>query len=320
LAGFAAAIYAVLTGYRRSRTLHEVLDGVFTTDPMAHISRGYSETLRALIGAVEARDAYTHGHSARVAELSVHIGLRLGLRPAGLRTLAEGAYLHDVGKVGIPDHVLNKPGALTGEERAWVQQHPLVGSDIVGRAPSLRDAIAVIRQHHERYDGSGYFGLVGEHIPLGARVIAVADALDAMTSDRPYRPAMADAEALGELERGRGTQFDPRVVQAVLDLLDFIAKNPKHPLAPNAQYWIGEAYYVQRDYRQALVEFQRVIEMAPGSPKAADALLKMGLAHTHLRENSRAQQAWQRVVRDYPASESAGKARALLRAHAARRP
>jgi hypothetical protein len=156
LTGFAAAIYAVLTGYRRTHMLHEVLDGVFAADPMAHISRGYSETLRALIGAVEARDAYTHGHSARVAELSVHVGQRLGLRPAALRSLAEGAYLHDVGKVGIPDHVLNKPGALTDEERAWIQQHPVVGSDIVGRAPSLRDALVVIRQHHERFDGHGY--------------------------------------------------------------------------------------------------------------------------------------------------------------------
>jgi tol-pal system protein YbgF len=108
--------------------------------------------------------------------------------------------------------------------------------------------------------------------------------------------------------------------QAVLDLLDFIAKYPGHPLAPSAQYWIGEAYYVQRDYSQALVEFQRVIEMAPTSTSVADALLKIGLAYTNLRENSRAQQAWQRVVRDYPASASAGKARALLRAHAARQP
>jgi HD-GYP domain-containing protein (c-di-GMP phosphodiesterase class II) len=120
---------------------------------MAHISRGSSETLRALIAAVEARDAYTHGHSARVAELSVSIGLRLGLRPSALRTLAEGAYLHDVGKGGIPDHVLNKPGALTDDERAWIQEHPVVGADIVGRAPSLRDALTVIRQHHERFDG-----------------------------------------------------------------------------------------------------------------------------------------------------------------------
>jgi tol-pal system protein YbgF len=108
--------------------------------------------------------------------------------------------------------------------------------------------------------------------------------------------------------------------QAVLDFLDFIARYPSHPLAPSAQYWIGEAYYVQRDYRQALVEFQRAVDMAPSSSTAADALLKIGLAHTNLRENSRAQHAWQRIVQDYPATESAGKARALLREHAARRP
>ena len=107
--------------------------------------------------------------------------------------------------------------------------------------------------------------------------------------------------------------------QAVLDFLDFIAQYPTHPLAANAQYWIGEAYYVQRDYRQAVVEFQRVVDMAPFSAKAADALLRIGLAHTNLRENSSAQHAWQRVVRDYPASDSAGRARALLREHAARR-
>jgi HD-GYP domain-containing protein (c-di-GMP phosphodiesterase class II) len=220
LAGFAAAIYAVLTGYRRSRTLHDVLDGVFATDPMAHISRGYSETLRALIGAVEARDAYTHGHSARVAELAVGIGLRLGLRPEALRTLAEGAYLHDVGKVGIPDHVLNKPGALTDEERAWIQEHPIVGSDIVGRAPSLRDALSVIRQHHERYDGEGYpDGLAGKEISLAARIVAVADVWDALTSDRAYRPAWPPDRALRHLEAGRGSHFDPDCLDAFLALM-----------------------------------------------------------------------------------------------------
>jgi tol-pal system protein YbgF len=108
--------------------------------------------------------------------------------------------------------------------------------------------------------------------------------------------------------------------QAVLDLLDFIAKHPRHRLAPSAQYWIGEAYYLQRDYRQALLEFQRVIEMAPTSPKAADALLRIGLSYTNLRDDTRALQAWQRVVQEYPATESAARARALLRAHAARRP
>jgi HD-GYP domain-containing protein (c-di-GMP phosphodiesterase class II) len=220
LTGFAAAVYAVLTGYRRSRALHEVLDGVFAADPMAHISRGYSETLRALIGAVEARDAYTHGHSARVAELSVHLGQRLGLRPAALRTLAEGAYLHDVGKVGIPDHVLNKPGALSDEERAWIEQHPVVGADIVGRAPSLRDALAVIRQHHERFDGHGYpDGLAGEEISLAARIVAVADVWDALTSDRAYRAAWPPDRALRHLQAGRGTHFDPVCLDAFLALM-----------------------------------------------------------------------------------------------------
>jgi len=229
LTGFAAAIYAVLTSCRRSSTLQEVLGGVFAADPMAHISRGYSETLRALIGAVEARDAYTHGHSARVAELSVHLGLRLGLRPAALRTLAEGAYLHDVGKVGIPDHILNKPGGLTDEERAWIQQHPIVGSDIVGRAPSLRDALAVIRQHHERFDGQGYpDGLAGQQISLAARIVAVADVWDALTSDRAYRPAWPPDRALRHLEAGRGSHFDPVCLDAFLALMAERGHRPGH--------------------------------------------------------------------------------------------
>jgi hypothetical protein len=202
LTGFGAAVYAVVTGYRRTRTMHEVLEGVFAADPMAHISRGDSETLRALIGAVEARDAYTHGHSARVAELSVHLGQRLGLRPAALRSLAEGAYLHDVGKVGIPDHVLNKPGALSDDERGWIEQHPVVGADIAGRAPSLRGALEVIQQHHERYDGSGYpDGLAGEQISLPARIVAVADVWDALTSDRAYRPAWPPDRPCGTWRR-----------------------------------------------------------------------------------------------------------------------
>lgn len=126
-------------------------------------------------------------------------------------------------------------------------------------------------------------------------------------AQRGYDMAMANSRA-----REHG--------QAVLDFLDFIARYPSHPLASSAQYWIGEAYYVQRDYHQALVEFQRVVDMAPSPTTAAEALLKIGLAHTNRRENSRAQRAWQRVVHDYPATESAGRARALLREHTARRP
>jgi HD-GYP domain-containing protein (c-di-GMP phosphodiesterase class II) len=220
LAGFFSAVYGILTGYRRSRALHDVMHGTFATDPMTHITRGYSETLRALVAAVEARDAYTHGHSARVAELSVRIGLQLGLRPALLRTLAEGAYLHDIGKVGIPDHILNKPGALTPEERGWIQQHPTVGADIVGHAPSLRDALEVIRQHHERYGGGGYpDGLAGDEISLAARIVAVADVWDALTSDRAYRAAWPPDRALRQMEADCGTHFDPRCLDAFLAVI-----------------------------------------------------------------------------------------------------
>jgi len=136
----------------------------------------------------------------------------------------------------------------------------------------------------------------------------------------PRRDAVEPDEARREYDAGMANFRAREHGQAVLDFMDFIGKYPQHPLAPSAQYWIGEAYFVQRDYRQALVEFGRAVDMAPSSSTAADALLKIGLAHTNLRENSRAQQVWQRVVQDYPATESAGKARALLREHAARRP
>jgi HD-GYP domain-containing protein (c-di-GMP phosphodiesterase class II) len=220
LTGFDAAVYAVLTGYRRSRALHEVLDGVFAADPMAHISRGYSETLRALIGAVEARDAYTHGHSARVAELSVHLGQRLGLRPAALRTLAEGAYLHDVGKVGIPDHVLNKPGALSDEERAWIEQHPVVGADIVGRprrcATPWRSSASTTSASTATATPTAWPGEEilpgGPHRRRGRRV--------GRAHPRPRLPGrLAPDRALRHLEAGRGTHFDPVCLDAFLTLM-----------------------------------------------------------------------------------------------------
>lgn len=220
LAGFAAAVYAIVQGSRREGSIDEVLGAVFATDPLEHISRGYSEVLRALVAAVEARDAYTHGHSVRVAEWSVRIGVRLGLRPRQLRTCAEGAYLHDVGKIGVPDSILNKPGSLTDEERAWIEQHPVVGVDIAGRAPSLLPALDMIRHHHERYDGGGYpEGLAGEAIPLLARIVAVADVWDALTSDRSYRPAWAPQRALAHMVAGRGTHFDPHCLDILVDLL-----------------------------------------------------------------------------------------------------
>jgi HD-GYP domain-containing protein (c-di-GMP phosphodiesterase class II) len=220
VAGFASAAWAVLASYRRTRSTERTLASVSLRDPMEHITRGYPEALRTLVGAVEAKDRYTHGHSARVADLSTRIGLHMGLDPDTLRGLSQGAILHDIGKLAVPDHILNKPGSLTYEEWEWVRSHPVSGWEIVNRAPSLQDAQAVVRHHHERWDGGGYPDrLVGEEIPLTARIGAVADVWDALTSDRAYRPAWPADEALPYIVAGQGHLFDPQCVEAFVDLM-----------------------------------------------------------------------------------------------------
>jgi HD-GYP domain-containing protein (c-di-GMP phosphodiesterase class II) len=221
LTGFGAAVYAVLANYRRSRTIDSVLGSVFSSDPLAHIEQGYPEALKALVAAVEARDSYTAGHSARVAALAVELGVRLKLSPEDLRHLAQGSLLHDIGKIGIPDHILNKPGRLDPDERAWIEQHPIIGSDLVRSAPSLRDAVDVVHHHHERVDGAGYPDrLAGDAIPLHARIAAVADVWDALTTDRAYRPGWPEADALAHIVAGRGTHLDKACVDALVALLD----------------------------------------------------------------------------------------------------
>lgn len=220
LIGFAAAVYAVAIGSRRRERMQQVWDTVFVSDPLEHIEQGYSDALRVLVGAVEARDGYTAGHSARVAELSVRIGQRLALRSTQLRTLAEGAYLHDVGKIGVPDGVLNKPGRLDEDEWAWIREHPVVGVEIAGRAPSLHGALDMIRHHHERFDGTGYPDRLADHgIPLLARIVAVADVWDALTSERAYRAAWQPDRALAHLVAARGTHFDPECLDAFTSII-----------------------------------------------------------------------------------------------------
>jgi putative nucleotidyltransferase with HDIG domain len=220
LTGFGAAVYAVVTNYRRSRTIDSVLGSVFSSNPLEHIEQGYPEALKALVAAVEARDSYTAGHSARVAALSVELGVELKLSPEALRHLAQGALLHDIGKIGIPDSILNKPGRLDPEERAWIEQHPIIGSELVRSAPSLRDAVDVVHHHHERIDGNGYPDkLAGDAIPLHARIAAVADVWDALTTDRAYRPGWPEADALAHIVAGRGTHLDPACVDALVELL-----------------------------------------------------------------------------------------------------
>jgi putative nucleotidyltransferase with HDIG domain len=220
LTGFSAAVVAVFAEYRRSRTIEGALTTIFLTDPLDHIARGYPEALKALVAAVEAKDVYTHGHSARVAEWSVRIGLRMGLKPAELRRLAQGALLHDIGKIGVPDQILNKPGPLDDEEWFWIKQHPIMGAEIVRQARSLHQTIPAIRHHHERLDGQGYPDqLEGQDIPLEARIVAVADVWDAIRSDRAYRPGWPVDQALDHMIAGRGFHFDPQCLDAFLAVL-----------------------------------------------------------------------------------------------------
>jgi HD-GYP domain-containing protein (c-di-GMP phosphodiesterase class II) len=219
LAGFAGAVYAVWIRYRRTRAVDRVLASTFETDPMVHIVAGYPEQLRALVRAVEKKDAYTHGHSQRTALVAVQLGLRLGVGEDTLRAIARGAYLHDVGTISVPDEILNKPGALTPAERAVIETHPQLGHDLVAPVGVLREGLSAILHHHERVDGTGYpHRLSGSAIPYIARVVAVADVWDALTSDRSYRPGWAPEEALAHIQAGAGSHFDPEVVAAFVSL------------------------------------------------------------------------------------------------------
>lgn len=187
----------------------------------ADIERGYFSTVQALAKAIEVKDPYTRGHSERVTTYALMIAEALGLDEREKQKLKYAATLHDIGKIGIAGRVLNKPGALTEEEYTHVKTHPLLGDSIVEPVEFLQEPRPIILHHHERYDGKGYpDGLKGEDIPLSARILAVADAFEAMRSDRPYRRALPLEEAREELIRNAGTQFDPRVVEVFLDILE----------------------------------------------------------------------------------------------------
>ncbi len=179
------------------------------------------DAVEALAQAVEAKDAYTRGHCARTARYALEVGKRLGLGEGDLVHLKYAAVLHDIGKIGIAEAILRKPGSLEPDERHAVEQHPRHGAEIIGQVRFLRPVVPLIFHHQERWDGKGYpDGLAGEAIPLGSRVLAVLDAFDAMTSDRSYRRALSLAAAVEDLRREAGTQFDPRVVQVFLEVLE----------------------------------------------------------------------------------------------------
>jgi len=183
------------------------------------LKRSYMATVRALSNAVEARDAYTGKHAERVTAYGMEIARALGLRLSPETEF--GFLLHDIGKVGIPDAILYKPGALNREERALMARHPVIGAEIMSAVDFLSEAAAVVRSHHERWDGSGYpDGLAADQIPLAARVFAVADVLDALTTERPYRRALPLGEAREMIVAGAGTQFDPGVIDAFRSIDD----------------------------------------------------------------------------------------------------
>jgi ribonuclease P protein subunit RPR2 len=185
------------------------------------LRRSYTATVRALSNAVEARDAYTAKHAERVAAYGIEIARALGLPRPDAPEIEFGFLLHDIGKVAIPDAILHKPSGLTEEERAEMARHPQIGADILSGIEFLQDAAKVVRCHHERWDGTGYPDrLAGEEIPIAARVFAVADVLDALITDRPYRPASPLAEAREMINRDSGSHFDPEVVGAFNSIED----------------------------------------------------------------------------------------------------
>ncbi len=179
------------------------------------LKKSYFDTIRAVANSVEARDAYTRGHSNRVAEISKIIAAEMGWGRRDLEMIDWGGVLHDLGKVGISDSILNKPGKLTDEEFAIMKSHPSIGAQIIGGIAFLEPLMPYIAQHHERYDGRGYpAGFKGEEIAIQGRLLAIADTYDAMTSDRPYRKGLAAQIAYDEILKCTGTQFDPVLVRA----------------------------------------------------------------------------------------------------------
>ena len=188
-------------------------------EQMIGTRRLFLGAIEALVSALEAKDKYTGGHSRRVTEITLAIGKELGLSAQDMENLRWGSLLHDVGKIAVHEAIQNKPGSLTPEEYEHIMTHPRIGAHIVG--PVVNGKITeIIEHHHDHFDGTGLHQVIaGKDIPLAARILAVADAFDAMTSDRPYRPAMSRREALDEVKRSMGTQFDPAIGAAFLKIM-----------------------------------------------------------------------------------------------------
>lgn len=202
--------------------LHQLQDLVQLAQEKQNNSTNILDTIHALAATVDAKDHYTYGHSEKVAKYATEIAQELGYSWDSLESIRVAALLHDIGKIGVPDQLLGKPGPLSRKEWEVMRSHPDLGVAILKHIDAIKDCLVAVLHHHERYDGGGYpAGLKGENIPLDARILAVADAYDAMTSERPYRCGkMTCEQALAELTSCAGKQFDPRVVEVFVSLFE----------------------------------------------------------------------------------------------------
>ncbi|MBT0665540.1 HD-GYP domain-containing protein [Geobacter pelophilus] len=237
-------MYYVLTYLERTARLRQIKrnwelagEKVHLIESVAKLEESYFSTIQSMAAAIDTNSTYSNGHSARVAGFAVKIGRAMGLCQDELDTLERAALLHDIGSIYIPDHVWRKEGPLTVEEQSLVRQHPVLGAEILDSVTSLKQESQAILHHHERYDGTGYpYGLKGLAIPLESRILAVADAFDAMTSERPYRSVLNMRDALEELYSNAGNQFDPRVVEGFLTVLDDITRETEIMPFPDKRF------------------------------------------------------------------------------------
>ncbi len=230
-----AALWVVIGPFAAAIVLIPLLAARWAMRQFAEQRRAQSATMAALCQAVETKDFYTRGHSERVSRGAAMIARQIGMRPDRAEAVAVAGLLHDVGKLSVPTRVLRKEGGLTEEEFAAIRLHPIHGLEIVGEIGFLSEALGGIMHHHERMDGRGYpMGFAGDEIPEFARVIAVADAFDSMTSDRSYRKARHITEATAELRNAAGSQFDPKMVEAFINALNREGWQPPGPSQPRA--------------------------------------------------------------------------------------
>jgi 4-methyl-5(b-hydroxyethyl)-thiazole monophosphate biosynthesis len=218
---FALAIVSRLMGVHAADTVSKAMLVHESHHHDIWDQRLFNNTIQALVGALEMKDTYTQGHAKRVTEFSLSIGAKMNLDEAGLRDLYLGAVLHDIGKIGTGDDVLNKPESLNLREETLVREHPLKGTLFIVGIENLSHIVPVILHHHERWDGTGYPGrLKGEQIPLHARIVCIADAFDAMLTNRSYREGLDKQTAVRELQKEKGTQFDPFLVDVFIECLN----------------------------------------------------------------------------------------------------